>query len=153
EARLGDLAFNHADRSLWGIRHYLGISSLVRVPYPYDDWDLVYAYPYGSDLYDIAISPDGKHVTGALAQINGHQTLIRSSTDSLLAGRYDAETIFDFGESNPESFSFSADGRYMFGSSYYSGVSNIYRYDLEAERMEILTNGETGYFRPAAVSD
>src|SRR5690606_30648337 len=54
EARLGDLAFNHADRSLWGIRHYLGISSLVRVPYPYDDWDLVYAYPYGSDLYDIA---------------------------------------------------------------------------------------------------
>jgi uncharacterized protein YjiK len=34
-ARIGDLAFNRADSSLWGIRHSLGLSTLVRVPYPY----------------------------------------------------------------------------------------------------------------------
>lgn len=152
DARIGDIAFNRADRSLWGIRHYLGISSIVRIPYPYDDWDRVHSFPYGRDLYDLAVSPDGRHVTGALAEISGHQTLIRLDTDSLQQGIYRQETIFDFGESNPESFSFSSDGRYMFGSSYYSGVSNIYRYDLAAERMEILTNAETGFFRPASIS-
>ena len=35
DARIGDLAFNRADRSLWGIRHLNGICTLVRMPPPY----------------------------------------------------------------------------------------------------------------------
>ncbi|RMF65995.1 MAG: hypothetical protein D6743_07115, partial [Calditrichaeota bacterium] len=35
DCRTGDLAFNPVDKSLWGVRHYLGISTLVRIPYPY----------------------------------------------------------------------------------------------------------------------
>ena len=35
DARIGDLAFNRADRSLWGIRHLNGICTLVRMTPPY----------------------------------------------------------------------------------------------------------------------
>ena len=31
DARVGDLAFNRSDRSLWGIRHDLGFSTIVRI--------------------------------------------------------------------------------------------------------------------------
>ena len=36
DARIGELAFNRADRSLWGVRHSNGIATLVRMPPPYD---------------------------------------------------------------------------------------------------------------------
>ena len=39
DARIGDLAFNHADKSLWGIRHLNGFCTLVRIPSPYTQWE------------------------------------------------------------------------------------------------------------------
>jgi hypothetical protein len=48
---------------------------------------------------------------------------------------------------------FSADGRYLFGTSYYTGVSNVFRFDFEHQKMEAITNGETGFFRPVPVSE
>lgn len=152
DARIGDLAFNPVDQSLWGVRHDNGYSSLVRIPAPHEQWNRIHTWPYGRDLYDIDVSPDGRWVTGALAEISGRQALIRMPIDSLLAGVASYEVLFDFGLSNPEGFVFSPDGSYLFGSSYYSGVSNIYRYDLEAGRMEVLTNAETGFFRPIPIS-
>ena len=44
-------------------------------------------------------------------------------------------------------------GRFLYGSSYYSGVSNIYRYDVARRRMEPLSNAETGFFRPLPLPD
>lgn len=152
DARIGDLAFNPADRSLWGIRHYNGISTLVRLPYPYEEWNQIYSWPYGKDMYDIDVSPDGKHVTGALAEISGRQTLIKMSVEALLQGDHSHEMLFDFDVSNPANFSFSPDGRYLYGSSYYSGVSNLFRYELEEGKMEVISNCETGLFRPVSIS-
>lgn len=152
DARVGDLAFDAADASLWGVRHDNGYSTLVRIPPPYTEWNQVYTFPFGQDLYDIDVAPDGSQVTGALAHISGQQTLVRMRTDSLLAGVTDHDVLFDFGVSNPEGFVHGPDGRFLYGSSYYSGVANLYRYDLEAGRMAVLTNAETGFFRPVPVS-
>ena len=38
--------------------------------------------------------------------------------------------------------------RTLYGSSYYTGVSNIFRYELETGKLEAVTNTETGFFRP-----
>ncbi|HEX9659782.1 MAG TPA: hypothetical protein VGA18_05745, partial [Rhodothermales bacterium] len=151
--RVGDLAFNEADSSLWGVRHLNGFSTIVRIPYPYTDWDHVHTWEYGTDSYDIDISKDGKYLAGALAEINGNQTLIRFSIDSLMAGSEEYEPLFDFRNSNPGTFVFSEDERYLYGSSYYSGVSNVFRYDLQDRRMQVLSNAETGFFRPLALRD
>ena len=55
---------------------------------------------------------------------------------------------FDFGPSVPSGFVFTRDGKALVGSSYYTGVSNIFRYDLETEEVSALSNAETGFFRP-----
>lgn len=152
-ARIGDLAFNRADSSLWGIRHSLGLSTLVRVPYPYREWNQVVTFPYGQDVYDLALSPDGNTLTASRTAVNGRQRLVQWNTQKLLRGDSTSVTLFDFEFSSPENFSFSPDGKFLFGSSYYSGVSNIYRYDFARKEMEIVSNAETGFFRPVPVSD
>jgi len=152
EVRTGDLTFNPIDKSIWGVRHYNGISTLVRIPHPYNEWNQVYSYPYGKDIYDIDISPDGKIVTSALIDISGNQKLIKMNTDSLLLGDTSYEVLFDFENSSPANFVYSSDGKYLFGSSYYSGVSNIYRYNVEKNDMSIISNCETGFFRPLPFS-
>lgn len=146
--RVGDLAFCKADKSLWGVRHYNGISTIVQVVPPYDQWDQIYSFPYGKDIYDIDISSDGKKLTGGLAEISGRQTLIGFDVDSLKAGDTTYTTLFDFGHTIPATFTFSADNRYLFGSSYYSGVSNVFRYDFSLDSMDAVSNCVTGFFRP-----
>ena len=148
DARVGDLAFNRQDRSLWGVRHYNGISTLVRFPHPYTDYARVVTFPYGRDVYDIDISPDGTQLVASVPEISGRQFLRLMSVPALLRGDTTSRALYDFGSSIPTGFVFSPDGRYLYGSSYYTGVSNIFRYDLLADSMDVLTNAETGFFRP-----
>jgi len=49
-------------------------------------------------------------------------------------------------------FVFSPDGKYLYGTSYYTGVSNVYRINLETRKAQILTNATSGFFRPLPVS-
>ena len=148
DCRIGDLVFNRADRSLWGIRHFNGYASIVRMEEPWDEWRRVLTWPYGRVMYDIDLSPDGSLLVGSLSHINGDQTLITMETDSLLAGVEDYRTLYDFGNSLPANFTFSPDGEHLYGSSYYTGVSNVFRYDLLEDDIHAVTNAETGFFRP-----
>ena len=152
DARVGDLVFDPADGSLWGVRHDNGFSTLVRIPPPYHEWHQVRTLPYGQDLFDLDVSPDGATLVGSMADISGSQRLVKMDIPSLVKGDTTAETLYDFGASAPLNFVFSPDGRYLFGSSYYSGVSNVFRYDLEARDIDALSNAETGFFRPVPVS-
>jgi len=152
DVRIGDLTFNQVDKAIWGVRHYNGISTLVRIPHPYDEWNQIYSFPYGKDIFDIDISPDGSTLTAAVVDIAGRQKLIKMDVAKLMDGETRYEVLFDFENSLPANFVFSPDGRYLFGSSYYSGVSNIYRYDFQEEDMDILSNCESGFFRPVPVS-
>lgn len=147
-ARIGDLAFDAADRSLWGVRHDNGFSTLVRLPAPYHEWQQVNTLPYGRDLFDLDISPDGATLIGSMSEVSGTQRLVRMPIAALLGGDATPEILYDFGDWSPSNFVFSPDGRFVFGSSYYSGVSNIFRYDVARETMEPLSNAETGLFKP-----
>ncbi|HKX06029.1 MAG TPA: hypothetical protein VJX71_26290, partial [Methylomirabilota bacterium] len=147
-ARIGDLAFDLADRSLWGVRHDNGFSTLVRLPPPYHEWNQIQTLPYGRDLFDLDISPDGSTLIGSMSEISGGQKLVRMDIAALRAKEATPEVLDDFGDWPPSNFVFSPDGKYLFGSSYYSGVSNIYRYDLTRRVMEPLSNTETGFFKP-----
>ena len=148
DSRIGDLAFNRADSSLWGVRHDNGFSTLVRIPYPYTEWNQVHTLPYGRDLFGLDVAPDGSSVVASLSEVSGDQRLVRMKLESLLKGDATPEVLFDFDEWAPSNFVFSEDGRFLYGSSYYSGVSNIYRYDLERRDMQPLSNAETGFFKP-----
>jgi hypothetical protein len=153
DARIGDLAFNKKDRALWGVRHRNGKSTLVRIPPPYDEWFPLLTLEYGKDLFDIDIAPDGTSLSGSLLEISGRQTLVRAPIEELLKGHgaYEELMVFE-NNTSPEGFVFSPDGRHLFGSSYYTGVSNIFRYDLETKKQHVITNAETGFFLPLPVS-
>src|SRR6202140_3410860 len=60
---------------------------------------------------------------------------------------------FAMGAAVPESFVFSKDGRYLYGSSYYTGVSNIYRYELATETLTAVSNADVGFFRPLPLDE
>jgi hypothetical protein len=148
DERLGDLAFNRADSSLWAVRHFNGYSTIVRLPSPWTDYSQVLSLPYGTDVYDLDFSPDGKQLVCSMGEISGRQTLRLMDVAALAAGDTTTRTLQDFGSSIPSNFVFSPDARYLYGSSYYTGVSNIFRYDLARDSMDIVTNTQTGFFRP-----
>lgn len=149
--RSGDLAYDRADHSLWGIQHHNGFSSLVRFEPPYANGYEVLRLPYGKDLFDIDVSPDGAYVSGTLAEINGDQKLIRMQVAKLLAFDTSYEVIWEFEDNPAENFVFSPDGRYLVGTSYQTGVSNVFRYDFVQQRMQCVSNTETGFFRPLPI--
>jgi hypothetical protein len=123
DARIGDLAYNRSDRSLWGIRHLNGIVTLVRMEYPYTDYHQVYSWPYGEIAYDLDISPDGKLVSASHTAVNGDQALHLMSVESLLAGDAKPIASFDFGTAVPEGFVFSPDGRSLVGTNWLQKTS------------------------------
>ena len=154
--RTGDLAFNRSDRSLWGMQHHNGHSTLVRLAHPYRGWDdlsHVLSLTYGKDLFDIDISPDGAYVTGSLIEVSGRQRLIRMKITDLLAGDSGYEVLYEFVDNSPANFVYSPDGRYLYGTSYVTGSSNIFRFNFETREMEALSNALTGFFRPLPISE
>jgi len=106
DVRTGDLTFNQEDKAIWGVRHYSGISTLVRIPRPYNEWNQIYSFPYGEDIFDIDISPDGSTVAAALVDIAGRQKLIKMDVAKLMAGETTYEVLFDFENSLPANFVF-----------------------------------------------
>ena len=49
----------------------------------------------------------------------------------------------------PGSFTYSPDGRYLYGSAYTTGASNLFRIEVATQKLEALSNTETGLFRPS----
>ena len=153
EARIGELVFNRSDRSIWGVRHLNGIATLVRIPHPYTEWNQVISLPYGEVLYDLDVSPDGRLLSASFGQVDGNQSLRVFEVDALLAGQFESYRSFDFGAAVPEGFVFSPDSRYVYGSSFYTGVSNIFRYEIDTGDIQAVSNAETGFFRPIPLGD
>ena len=152
-ARIGEIAFNASDRSLLGVRHLNGLATLVRIPYPYSTVEDVHGFSYEQVPYDLDISPDGKLLSASMSEPDAQQFLRVWEIDKVRSGDLTPLSEFRFGQSVPESFAFSKDGRYLYGSSYYTGVSNIYRYEVTTGAVEAVSNAESGFFRPVPLAD
>jgi hypothetical protein len=158
-ARIGDIVFNPADRSLWGLRFANGRDVLVRLPPPYNEWFRLYTFAPDEVAFDLDLSPDGTlasvSVSGRGTRIGApHVTQVRViRTDALVHGDATPLHTLTMESSVPEGFVFSPDGRYLFGSSYYTGVSNIYRYELATEKLDAVSNAALGFFRPLPLDD
>ena len=151
--RVGDLVFNQKDSSLWGMRHNDGLSSIVRLAAPFREPKVLHTFPYASDFFDLDLSADGEQLTGTLTDETGTERLVRFRTADLLAKNATFEVLQDFQFNSPGGFVFSPEGRYLYGSSYATGASNLFRVDLETKKLEALSNTETGLFRPLPLPD
>jgi hypothetical protein len=158
-ARIGDLAFNAADRSLWGIRLNKGFAMLVRIPFPYTQWQTLHVFPFPETAFDLDVSPDGTLVSMSVSgpgptPSSPQLTQVRvMRAEALIKDDAAPWRAFTMGSSVPEGFVFSKDGRYLYGSSYFTGVSNIFRYELQNGELEAVSNAELGFFRPLPLAD
>ena len=107
----------------------------------------------GEVPFDLDISPDGEMAAMSIAKINGAQTLSVFKLADLKGDKPQEIATYDFGSAVPEGFTFAPDGRSLYGSSYYTGVSNIYRFDIATAKVEAMSNAETGFFRPIVRGD
>ncbi len=153
DQRIGDLVLNPADKSLWGVRHLNGKSALVRIAPPYDKWTLVDASIFGYDYFDLAISHDGELIAMTVGDRTGAQTLKAYRTSALLAGDKTEVLSHRPGKAQPEGAAFSPDGRFLYFTSYYTGVSNIFRIDVATGKWDAVSNAETGFLRPMPQAD
>jgi hypothetical protein len=157
--RIGDIVFNAADSSLWGLRFTNGRDVLVRLPPPYNEWHRLYTFAPEEEAFDLDLSPDGTlaslSVSGRGPRVGApYLTQVRvMRTDALAHGDATPLHTFTQGSAVPEGFVFSPDGRYLYGSSYYTGVSNIYRYELGSEKLDAVSNAALGFFRPLPLDD
>jgi len=149
DARIGDLAFDKSDNSLWGIRHQNGFVTLVNVPAPYTEFHQVKTFRYGEILFDLDVSPDGQLISASYGGIDGKQSVKVWRRSDLLDGNAEEPVAtLSLPPSVPEMFTFTPDGKSLLGNSYYTGASNVFRFDIASGKYDVLTNAETGFFRP-----
>lgn len=154
DARIGDLVVNPRDKSIWGIRHQNGYATIVRIPQPYAGFNQVHTFEYGRTPFDLDISPDGSLVSASLGEINGKQTVRVWRMEDLEsgAGPQDVASL-ELAPATPEGFSFTPDGKALVGSAYYTGVSNLFRFDIATQKFDVVSNSSTGLFRPMQQAD
>jgi hypothetical protein len=158
-ARIGDIVYNPTDRSVWGLRLHSGYVQLVRVPFPYKEWQRLYTFPAREKAFDLDLSPDGTLAAMSVSAPgrkpgSPQSTEVRVLRTAALAnGDGTPVHTLAMGAAVPEGFVFSKDGRYLYGSSYFTGVSNIYRYELSTEKLSAVSNAEIGFFRPLPLDD
>jgi hypothetical protein len=137
DARIGDLAFDRADNSLWGIRHQNGFVTLVKIPAPYTSFNQVKTFRYG------------ELISASYGTLDGKQSVrVWKRTDLLAGDSDDPVATLSLPPSVPENFTFTPDGKALLGNSYYTGVSNVFRLDIASGKYDVLTNAATGVFRP-----
>jgi hypothetical protein len=154
DARIGDLALNRADKSLWGIRHQNGFVTLVRLPPPYTSFNQIKTFRYGEILFDLDISPDGELISASYSTVDGKNSMKVWKRADIEAGDSDSPVAtLELGSSLPENFTFTPDGKALLGNSYYTGVSNVFRFDIASGKYDVLTNASTGFFRPMLQPD
>jgi hypothetical protein len=154
DARIGDLAFNRADNSLWGIRHQNGFVTLVRIPAPYTTFNQIKTFHYGEVIFDLDISSDGELVSASYGSDDGKQSVRVWKRSDLEQGNADDPiATLSLPGSVPENFTFTPDSKALLGNSYYTGVSNVYRFDVASQKWDVLTNAATGFFRPQQRAD
>ena len=150
--RTGNLVFNPTDKSLWGVRHDNGNATLVTLPAPYDKIVPVYTAPFGRVLFDLTISHGGDKLVASLSGVKGEQALVCFDLNRLKQGDVSYETLFELEDNTLTQFSFSSDDRYLIGTSYFTGVSNVWRLNVATKEFELLSNTATGLFSPLQYS-
>ncbi len=149
DARIGDLAFNNADKSLWGIRHLNGLVTLVRIPPPYTSFNQIKTFRYGEIIFDLDVSPDGELVAASYGTVDGKQSVkVWKRSDLEQGDADDPVAALSLPPSVPENFTFTPDSKSLLGNSYYTGVSNVFRLDIATGKYDVLTNAAIGFFRP-----
>lgn len=146
--RVNNIVYDNANDCLYGLFSNGGTQSIVRFDKDLDKAEIIYAFPFGVSVFDIDVSHDGKLLSLTRQGDNGEHTLLLFNTEDLSQAIFNPVELLTWEDSNLGQFRFSLDDRYLIGSSYYTGVSNLWQIDLATREMELLSNTDIGLFAP-----
>ena len=89
-------------------------------------------------------------MSATVSEDNGDQYLRVWELDKVLSGDLKPLSRVSLRAVRSRKLRVLPDGRYLYGSSYYTGVSNIFRYEVATGAMEAVSNADSGFFRPRA---
>ena len=146
--RINNIVYDNTHDCLYGLFSNGGTQSIVRLDSDLENPEVIYAFPFGVSVFDVDVSHDGTWLSLTRQGDNGEHTLLLFNTKELAKAIFKPIELVTWEDSNLGQFRFSLDDKYLIGSSYYTGVSNLWQINLETREMEMLTNTDIGLFAP-----
>ena len=150
--RINNIVYDNVHDCLYGLFSNAGTQTIVRLDRDLENPEPIYAFPFGVSVFDVDVSHDGKYLSLTRDGDNGEHTLMLFNTEELAQAIFKPVELLTWEDSNLGQFRFSLDDKYLIGSSYYTGVSNLWQINLETREMEMLSNTETGLFAPLEIA-
>ena len=150
--RMNNIVYDNANDCLYGLFSNGGTQTIVRYDKDLEKPEVIYAFPFGVSVFDVDISHDGKMLSMTRQGDNGEHMLLLFRTEDLAQALFKPETLITWEDSNLGQFRFSLDDKYLIGSSYYTGVSNLWQINIATHEMELLSNTDIGLFAPLEIA-
>jgi len=151
--RVSSIQYDNAGDYLYGLMTSQGKVYLIRYDSELEDKEILYSFPFGLSVFDLSVSHNGKKLTVTTSGDNGEQNLLYFDVDSMSQGKFNYETLYTLEDSNLGQFQFAPGDSVLVGSSYYTGVSNIWSLDIKSKEMNLLSNARIGLFSPVVKDD
>ena len=150
--RINNIVYDNANDCLYGLFSNGGTQSIVRLDRDLENPEVIYAFPFGVSVFDVDVSHDGTLLSMTRQGDNGEHTLLLFNTKELSQAIFKPIELITWKDTNLGQFRFSLDDRYLIGSSYYTGVSNLWQVNIETRQTEMLTNTDIGLFAPLEIA-
>jgi len=151
--RIIELVYSEKEKALYGVQVFNGRTAIVKLGGDFESVKRLYSIPFGYSFFDIDLSPDGTLLSGTFANTAGNQKLTIFNLESLNLGKIDTTTVYEFEDNSASNFVFCKDGENLIGTSYYTGISNVWQVNIKTKTAELMTNTDIGFFRPIEISD
>ena len=150
--RMGDLVYDNAHDCLYAIFTNGGTQSVVRLDRNLENPEIIYGFPFGVSVFDMDVSHDGRYLSLTRSGANGEHTLLLINLEEIAQAVFKPVELLTWDDANLGQFRFSLDDRYLIGSSYYTGVSNLWQINIETRETELLSNTDIGLFAPLEIT-
>lgn len=158
--RISNIVYDNAHDCLYGLLSHEGVTNIVRYDAELKKLDVLYRFQFGISVSDLDVSHDGTRLVMTLVGLKGEHSLIMFNTADLDDANYNYRTLHKLNDSNLTQFRFSQDDKKLVGTSYYTGVANLWEIDLDEQKDTtdtceplLLSNVRTGLFAPYLMND
>lgn len=146
--RVSSIVYNKANDRLYGLLHNEGKTTLLYFNKDLSKEVTLYSFQLGEVLSDLTVSHDGKTIMGCLNSLDGEQSLIEFDVRGMDLGHLEYKTLFRDPGTTLNQFHYSLDDSCVIGTSYYTGVGNLWQVNRKTKKFDLLTNIETGIYSP-----
>ena len=129
--RTSNIVYDNARDFLYGLMSHEGVTHLVRYDAALSRQDVLYTFPFGVSVSDLDVSHDGQMLSMTITGLRGQNSLILFSVDNLENADFSYHTLHTLSDSNLSQFRFSHDDTSLVGTSYYTGVANIWEIPVD----------------------